>query len=180
MHQRTTLLNPSGDETHPSSARGSSGHPMPPSITNTQKETLDRIIDEAVSSRSTPASYFGVASAEGVLYQRTAGRKQVDDPGSAPINEDTVFGVCSQTKLITTIAALQLIERGQIALDTVVETILPELANPVVVTGYDEAGWVKTTRPAKEKITLGNLLNHTSGLDYWAERRIPSSDRSRG
>jgi hypothetical protein len=81
---------------------------------------------------------------------------------------------CSDFK----IAALQLIERGKIKLDTVIETVLPELANPVVVTGYDEAGWVRATTPAKGKITFGQLLNHSSGLDYWADRKTPSNGAS--
>jgi hypothetical protein len=67
----------------------------------------------------------------------------------------------------TQIAALQLIEQGKIELDTPVETVLPELANPVVVTESDQTGQVQTTTPAKEKITFGQLLNHSSGLDYW-------------
>jgi CubicO group peptidase (beta-lactamase class C family) len=80
--------------------------------------------------------------------------------------------------LIFKIAALQLIKRGGIGLDTLVETILPELANPVVVTDYDGAGWVCATTPAKGGITLGQLLNHSSVLDYWADRKTPSNGAS--
>ncbi|KAJ7786689.1 beta-lactamase/transpeptidase-like protein, partial [Mycena olivaceomarginata] len=87
----------------------------------------------------------------------------VGDLPSGSINEDTIFWVCSQTKLITTIAALQLIECGGIRLDTLVETILPELVNPVVVTDYDGAGCVCATTPAKGEITLaaGSITGRT-------------------
>ncbi|KAK7033410.1 beta-lactamase/transpeptidase-like protein [Favolaschia claudopus] len=135
-------------------------------VSSTQKQTLDRILSESVSSKSTPAVFFGATNVEGPIYMHTEGTKLVDDLSSGAIDEDTVFWFCSQTKLITTIAALQLVEQGKIALDTPVETILPELANPVVVTEKDEAGRIKTTTPAKEKITFGQLLDHTSGLDY--------------
>jgi CubicO group peptidase (beta-lactamase class C family) len=47
--------------------------------------------------------------------------------------------------------------------------VLPELADPLVVTGYDEGGLPSTTVPAKEKITFGQLLNHSSGLDYFLD-----------
>ncbi|KAJ6507847.1 beta-lactamase/transpeptidase-like protein [Mycena vitilis] len=72
------------------------------------------------------------------------------------------------------IAALQLIEQGKIGLDTAVETVLPELANPVVVTAYDEEGKVRTTTPAKGKITFGQLLSHSSGLGYSADSAVPA------
>ncbi|KAJ7015849.1 hypothetical protein C8F04DRAFT_1284554 [Mycena alexandri] len=48
-----------------------------------------------------------VTTVDGPIYMHQAGTKLVDDPQSAAINEDTVFWLCSQTKLITTIAALQ-------------------------------------------------------------------------
>ncbi|KAJ7696087.1 beta-lactamase/transpeptidase-like protein [Mycena rosella] len=102
------------------------------------------------------------------------GTKVVDDPSSGFIDEDTVFWLCSQTKMITTIAALKLIEQGKIELDTPVEQILPELVNPVIVTGLDDAGNLLTT-PAKLKITFGQLLNHTSGLDYYVDGTTPAS-----
>ncbi|KAJ7762657.1 beta-lactamase/transpeptidase-like protein [Mycena metata] len=135
-----------------------------PSLSATQKDNLNRILSEAVSSKSTTAMFFGVTTADGTLYMHQEGKKFVDDPMSEPIDEDTVFWLCSQMKLITTIAALQLVDQGKIALDTPVETVMPELANPVVITGKDKAGNPLTT-PAKNKITFGQLLNHTSGLD---------------
>ncbi|KAJ7721020.1 beta-lactamase/transpeptidase-like protein [Mycena metata] len=131
-----------------------------------QKDVFRKIMSDAVASKSTPAVFFGVTSTDGPIYMHTEGKRLVDDPSSADIDEDTIFWICSQTKLITTIAALQLIEQGKITLDTPAETILPELANPVVVTGYDkETGRPSTTTPAKGKITLGDLLNHSSGID---------------
>ncbi|KAJ7745676.1 beta-lactamase/transpeptidase-like protein [Mycena metata] len=147
-------------------------------LTLSQRETLDLILSTAVSTKSTPALFFGLTTTEGPIYMHQEGHKMVDDPSSAAIDEDTVFWLCSQTKLITTIAALQLIEQGKIALDSPVETVLPELANPVVVVDHDEAGRPRTTVPAKAKITMGQLLNHSSGLDYWIDRAAAEDDLS--
>ncbi|KAJ7789773.1 beta-lactamase [Mycena olivaceomarginata] len=146
----------------------------------TQKDSFDSILTDAVASKSTPAMFFGVTNAEGPLYIKTVGTKLVDDPASGAIDEDSVFWLCSQTKLITSIAALQLVEQGKITLDTPVETVLPELANPVVVTAHDEAGRPVTTTPAKGKITLGQLLNHTSGLDYALDGTTPTTGATLG
>jgi len=143
------------------------------SLSAGQKDKFDQILSEAVESKSTPALFFGVTNVDGEIYMRTAGTKVIDDPASGFIDQDTVFWLCSQTKLITSIAALQLIEQGKIALDTPVEQILPELANPVVVTGTDEAGVLLTT-PAKSQILFGQLLNHSSGLDYRVDGTMPA------
>ncbi|KAJ6562009.1 beta-lactamase/transpeptidase-like protein [Mycena capillaripes] len=59
---------------------------------------------------------------------------------------------------------------GDIDEDT---TILPELTNPVVVKSLDEAGLPATTAPAQGKITFGQLLNHSSGLDYSLNKMTP-------
>ncbi|KAJ7437903.1 beta-lactamase/transpeptidase-like protein [Mycena galericulata] len=134
------------------------------SVSPALKEKFDRILAEAVESRSTPALFFGITTADGEIYSNQTGTKLVDDSSSGSINEDTVFCLFSQTKLITSIAALKLIEQGKIALDTPVEQVLPELANPVIVTGYDATGMPASTTPATGKITFGQLLNHTSGL----------------
>ena len=68
-------------------------------------------------------------------------------------------------KAITSVAAMQLVERGLLSLDAPIGEILPELANPMVVDGFDESG-VAILRPAKRPITLRNLLTHTSGFGY--------------
>jgi CubicO group peptidase (beta-lactamase class C family) len=47
--------------------------------------------------------------------------------------------------------------------------VLPELANPVVITARDEQGRPTATAPAQNKITFGQLLNHSSGLAYFQE-----------
>jgi len=83
-----------------------------------------------------------------------------------PVDENTIFWICSQTKLVTSIAAMQLIEQGKIQLSTLVGGILPELANPVIVTARDADGKPMASTPAKNPITFGQLLNHTSGIEY--------------
>lgn len=68
------------------------------------------------------------------------------------------------------IAALQVIERGLVSLDTDVGTILPGLAQPRILTGYSEGGEPQFV-DAKNKVTLRHLLNHSSGLSLaWFSR----------
>ncbi|KAF2844118.1 beta-lactamase/transpeptidase-like protein [Plenodomus tracheiphilus IPT5] len=78
--------------------------------------------------------------------------------------------MASCAKLVTTIATLQCVERGQVSLDEPVERILPELANPNIIkrsaVNLDEGSEQFEMVPSKIKITLRHLLSHTSGLAY--------------
>lgn len=88
------------------------------------------------------------------------------DPGSPDIKPDAVFWIASCTKLLTSIAALQCMARGQIQLDAPVSQILPELAEPDVLKGFDASSQVPLLSKAVNSITLRHLLTHTSGLGY--------------
>ncbi|MEV6842389.1 serine hydrolase [Actinoplanes sp. NPDC051411] len=64
-----------------------------------------------------------------------------------PMRRDTIFDIASMTKLFTSLAAVQLIERGRLGLDTPVAAYIPQFA-----------------ANGKGGITIRNLLTHTSGL----------------
>jgi methyl acetate hydrolase len=74
------------------------------------------------------------------------------------------------TKAFTTTAAMQLIEQGRMHLDQPAAEILPQLAAPKVLEGFDAAGQ-PILRSAKRPITVRHLLTHTSGYSYsvWSE-----------
>lgn len=69
-------------------------------------------------------------------YNHAVGSDNLGDEN--PIAEDAVFQLASQTKLLTSIAALQVIEKGLFGLDQDVATILPELAEQPILTGFDD------------------------------------------
>ncbi len=53
---------------------------------------------------------------------------------------DTVFRIASMTKAVTGVAAMQCVERGTLALDQPAGEIMPELAEPLVLEGFDARG----------------------------------------
>jgi CubicO group peptidase (beta-lactamase class C family) len=82
-----------------------------------------------------------------------------------PLDLNTVMWVASCTKLMTSICAMQLVERGQLSLDDPVYKHIPELEARTVITGIDAEG-----KPTEQKhttpMTLRHLLTHSSGLAY--------------
>lgn len=100
-----------------------------------------------------------------LVFTCAGGRRKWDSADQPDL--DTTYWAYSFTKLLTTIAALQCVERGQIGLDDAVEGILPELKNPQLIgPGDKEAGTQFTLTPSIGKITLRHLLTHTSGIGY--------------
>jgi CubicO group peptidase (beta-lactamase class C family) len=61
--------------------------------------------------------------------------------------------MASMTKLMTSIAVMQTVERGLISLDDDVSNVLHEWKTPDILEGFDESG-EPILRKAKNKITL--------------------------
>jgi CubicO group peptidase (beta-lactamase class C family) len=123
----------------------------------------DRELEAAIASGEVPGAVALVTDSADTRYLRAFGH--ADALAAAPMREDTVFQIASMTKAITSAAALQLVERGRLTLDAPMGDILPELAAPRVLTGFDDDNR-PLTRPATRPITLRHLLTHTSGLGY--------------
>lgn len=123
----------------------------------------DSKLVEAIAGTGLPGAVALVAGPEGTRYCRAFGT--TDLGGTTPMRDDTIFQIASMTKAIVSAAALQMVERGQLAFDAPLADLLPELAAPQVITGFDADGAVRT-RPATRPITLRHLLTHTAGLGY--------------
>ena len=79
---------------------------------------------------------------------------------------DTIFQIASMTKAIVSAGAMQLVESGALDLDAPIGDLLPQLADPQVLTGFSDSGEPQL-RPASRPITLRHLLTHTAGLGYF-------------
>jgi methyl acetate hydrolase len=125
--------------------------------------SIQKILSDAVESGSIPGIAAFTANKAGVISSDVAG---VRDPATGDtMTVDSVFQIASMTKAVTSIAAMQLVERGVLTLDAPLDDVLPDLANPQVIEGFAADGSAQL-RPAKQSITLRHLLTHTSGLGY--------------
>lgn len=123
---------------------------------------LDRLLERVVASSTVPPTALLAidVSSPTPLYRSPLS----SSPASGgTIDGSTVLQIFSMTKLVTSIAALQLVDRGLVALDSDVGRWLPGLRDPVILKGFDDEG-KPVLVPAKNRVTLGMLLNHTSGL----------------
>jgi CubicO group peptidase (beta-lactamase class C family) len=123
---------------------------------------VDGILERASTDEVVPGVVAIVADRDGVIYQGAAGVLGVGREERATV--DTVFRIASMTKALTSVAALQLVERGKLALDQTVESVLPEFGDLQLLEGFD--GDEPRLRPPSRKATIQHLLTHTSGLSY--------------
>jgi methyl acetate hydrolase len=146
---------------------------------------IDAALRLAAGSGDVPGVVALCASDNGIVYEGVFGERRLHD-GPA-MTRDTVFRIASMVKLITTVAAMQLVEQGKLSLDAPAPDIDPALASPQVLDGFDAAG-KPLLRPAKRPILLRHLLTHTSGFAYpiWdakafryalAVARLPAAQR---
>jgi CubicO group peptidase (beta-lactamase class C family) len=96
-----------------------------------------------------------------------------------PLEFDQAAFIASCTKLIASIASLQIVERGLISLDDPLNGLLPELASQPILEQNDDQTFAM--REAKKSITLRHLLTHTSGTTYeWMDAKLVAWRMSRG
>lgn len=87
-----------------------------------------------------------------------------DKETQIPLRTDHLFRVFSNTKLITSCAALLLCEEGRFQLDDPIEKFIPQLGNRRVM--RPGATSLEDVEPARGSITIRQLLSHSSGLSY--------------
>jgi len=124
---------------------------------------IDRILRQKSDAREIPGVVAMAATSKEVIYQGAFGKRDLgkDDAMTA----DSVFWIASMTKAITAAAAMQLVERGKLSLEEPIGKLLPDLAAPQVLEGFDDKGEPKL-RAANKPITLRHLMTHTAGFCY--------------
>src|SRR5258707_14421747 len=126
-------------------------------------DEIDRALQASVGAREIPGVVAMAANQESVVYEGAFGFR--DMATASRMSTDTVFRIASMVKLLTSVAAMQLVERGKLKLDEPAGNIDPTLGSAQVLTGFDAKG-VPQLRPAQKPVTLRNLLTHTSGFSY--------------
>ncbi|KAJ6094549.1 beta-lactamase family protein [Penicillium canescens] len=108
--------------------------------------------------------YCAVDKAGQIIFSHASGKTGLNE--KSPMTMDTIFWMASCTKLITSIACMQLVESGKLALDdsAQIESLAPELQRVRVLERDGDNGFHLASK--ERNITLRMLLNHTSGFGY--------------
>ena len=125
---------------------------------------IEKLITEDIKKNNLPGAVVLVGDEKGVVYQKAFGIKNPDT--NERYTTDDIFRIASMTKAITSIAILKLWENGKISLDDPIDKYIPEFKSPEIIESFNEKDTSYTTRTATKKITIRQLLTHTSGIGY--------------
>ncbi len=129
------------------------------------RDKIDAVLKQAVAHGDVPGCVAMVLDRESIQYAGAFGVRDLDN--GRPMTLDTTFRLASMTKAITSVAAMQLVEQGRLALDQSIASVLPAFGELGVLTGF--YGENPAIRAPRTPVTLRQLLTHTSGLayEYW-------------
>lgn len=122
-----------------------------------QTKSSDSTLKTYFESSSIPSAIMGSIDADGKTTWHRFGPSIWED-STTVVTEDNIFRIYSMTKAITSVAALQLVEKGLIGLDDPLNELMPEMVS-IPILGEDG-----NLIHSDEIITLRQLLTHTSGF----------------
>ncbi|HEU4486422.1 MAG TPA: serine hydrolase domain-containing protein [Povalibacter sp.] len=110
------------------------------------------------------------------VYEKAAGWS--DKESGRRMSTDTLFRIASQTKALTSVATLVLIEEGKLLLSDPVAKYIPEFSKTTVAV-KDTHGNVEIV-PATRQITIKDLLTQSSGMSYGTEPQVAALYAAKG
>jgi CubicO group peptidase (beta-lactamase class C family) len=136
---------------------------------------IDKVLQQYVDENRV-AGVVGLVLQDGKpVYERAVG--WADKEAGTKMAPDTIFRIASQTKALTSVAILALMEEGKIGLTDPVSRYIPSFANSKVAVGN---GARVDTVPARRPINVRDLLTHTAGISYGTEPIIAAQYEAKG
>jgi CubicO group peptidase (beta-lactamase class C family) len=149
-----------------------------PEAVGLSSERLDRIssvVQHEIDDKRIAGAVTLVVRRGKVAWFKSEG--MADREAGKTMPTDAMFRICSMTKPITSVAVMMLYEEGKFLLEDPVSKYLPEFKNAKVL--VKPAKGEPYTIPAKDQITIRDLLRHTSGLTYnWNEDLGPMYEKA--
>jgi len=111
------------------------------------------------------------------VYQRAVG--WADKEAGRKMAMDTEFRIASQSKALTSVAILQLMEEGRLTVNDHAGKWIPTFEK-TSVSARNENGVGTTLVPSKRPILIKDLLTHTAGISYGTEPEIADLYAAKG
>jgi CubicO group peptidase (beta-lactamase class C family) len=109
------------------------------------------------------------------VYERAFGWS--DREANRRMSTDAIFRIASQTKALTSVALMSLVEEGKIALGDPVSRYIPVFAHTTVAIRTDTG---RAIVPARRPITIHDLLTHTAGISYGTDSLVAALYAAKG
>lgn len=123
---------------------------------------LTRVLDDYVKNDQLAGGVAMVVRRGKLAYEHSFGFR--DREARAPMRENAIFRIASQSKLITSVGIMILQEEGRLLISDPVGKYIPEFNETTVAVPKPGGGY--DVVKAKRKITLRDLLTHTAGISY--------------
>jgi CubicO group peptidase (beta-lactamase class C family) len=136
---------------------------------------IDRRLQQYVDDGQIAGAVALVLKDGRTIYERAVGWS--DREAGRRMTPDTIFRIASQTKAITSVAILSLMEEGRLGLADPVSRFIPAFERTTVSV---RNGATVDTVPARRPITLRDLLTHTAGISYGTQPDVASLYEAKG
>jgi CubicO group peptidase (beta-lactamase class C family) len=127
---------------------------------------IDKMVNEHITNKWIPGAVVLIVRNGKIAYHKAYGYSDVES--KAALKKDDIFRIASQTKAITSLAAMMLWEEGKFLLDDPISKYIPEFKNATVLKTFNPKDSSYTSEPAKGEVTVRHLFTHSSGIDYAA------------
>jgi CubicO group peptidase (beta-lactamase class C family) len=128
---------------------------------------LDSFIVHAVADQRIAGAVLVVRHRGKVAYEKAFGWQ--DREAKIAMTPKTIFRIASQTKALTSVAIMSLVEEGRIGLNDPVSKWIPSFARTTVAIKTDTG---RAIVPARRAITIRDLLTHTAGISYGTDSLV--------
>lgn len=143
-----------------------------PSFAPERTARIDAVLQSYIDQNQLAGAVALVLRDGRPVYERAVG--WADKEAGRKMTTDTVFRIASQTKALTSVAILTLVEQGRVEFDDPVSRFIPAFAKTSVAA---DAG---TLVPAKRPITIRDLLTHAAGISYGTQPQVAASYEAQG
>ena len=125
---------------------------------------IDDLISEDIKENKIPGAVVLVGNENEIIFEKAYGIKNPET--NEKYKTDDIFRIASMTKAITSIGVLKLWEQGKIGLDDPIDKYIPKFENIQVLESWNSEDTTFTVKISTKKITVRQLLTHTSGIGY--------------
>lgn len=133
-------------------------------ISSARLARVGEVLRADIEAGRMPGAVLAIARKGKLVYFEAFGYR--DKAANAPMTTDTIFPIASMTKPMVTVGALELYEQGRLLMDDPLAKYLPQFADMKVAKMDDSRQTILETVPAARKITIQDLMRHTSGIVY--------------